>query len=98
MVALSITLFIVAAIAISLMVLGVLFIIGYFNNRAERAAEKLRKALIAIFKFIWGIIRMPFQTAKYLNNLNGKKRKKLISIFSQRPIRVIKFLNHKNGH
>jgi len=98
MVTLIIISIIVTIIAIALMVLGTMYIIGYFNARAEKAAAKLRKTLVAIFKFVSAIVRMPIKTGRYIQNLSWQKRKKFLALFYQRPIRMIKFLNHKNGH
>ncbi len=85
-------------LAITLLILGTLFLVGTFNTRGQIAAEKLRNILIAIFKFLFSIIKMPIKTWHFIKNSSNKKKLKLLSLFLRAPIRLIRFLNHKNGH
>jgi hypothetical protein len=91
------TLVILVSLVITFFILGVLFLIGTFNNRAMAAANKLAKALLVIFRFISNLVRTPFKTHRSIKNSSKKKRKKLKKLFFKKPLKILRFLNRKNG-
>jgi len=87
----------VASLIITFFILGVLFLIGTFNARAMAAANKLAQTLLVIFKFLARPLKAPLETFKTIKNGSSKKRKQLGKLFLKKPLKILRFLNRKNG-